>query len=123
MKVEYKNYVNIDYNTKLEKEILHLGNHRLRFRCIQRLCLRNYNEEYLETWAIYFEIVDNKDRINGSDIFNYYKVVISFDSWYVPEDIILKDFCSTISKEIDIPISNFEELSAAFNLRRFFYFD
>ncbi len=123
MKVEYKNYVHIDYDTNLEKEILHLGNHRLRFRCIQRLCLKYYGEQYLETWAIYFEIVDDKNRISGSDIFNYYKIVISFDSWYIPDDTIFKDFCSTISKEIDVPITNFEELSTAFSLRRFFYFD
>lgn len=123
MKVEYKNYILRDYDTNLEKEILHLGNHRLRFRCIKRLGLRHSGEEYLETWAIYFEIVDNKNRINGSDVFSYYKVVISFDSWYIPDDTIFKDFCSTISKEIDVPITNFEELSTAFNLRRLFYFD
>ena len=123
MKVKYKNYILRDYDTNLEKEILHLGNHRLRFRCIKRLCLRRSGEEYLETWAIYFEIVDNKNRIEGSDIFCYYKIVISFDSWYIPDDIVFKDFCSTISKEIEVPIINFEELSTAFTLRRLFYFD
>lgn len=116
----YKNYVHKDCDTGLETEIIHLGRHNLMFSYMKRIYLKRIGEGYVETWAIYFKIVDSKNAIHGKDIFNYYKIVVCFNSLYVPDNTIAKNISSDIAKEVTAPINNVDTLLIALEIRHCF---
>ena len=73
---------------------------------------------YIETWAIYFDICDEYSAIKGENIYKKFKLVISFDSLYVPEESLKNDLFHILG---DYNINNLDDLLNCFILRRYFY--
>ena len=69
---------------------------------MKRINIKSSEKYYIETWAIYFDICDKYSAIKGEDIYKKFKLVISFDSLYVPEESLKNDIVE-YSKKKDIP--------------------
>lgn len=119
IEVLYANYIEQNNTCRaLEKEIIHLGGHRYLFNNMKRIGIKSFGEGYIETWAIYFDICDEHSAIKGKDIYNKFKLVISFDSWYVPVELLRDELFNILG---DYNINNLDDLLNCFTLRSYFY--
>ena len=85
---------------------------------MKRIGIKSFGEGYIETWAIYFDICDEHSAIKGKDIYNKFKLVISFDSWYVPVELLRDELFNILG---DYNINNLDDLLNCFTLRSYFY--
>ena len=117
--VIYANYIEQNNICKaLEKEIIYLEGYKYLFNNMKRINIKSSEKYYIETWAIYFDICDEYSAIKGEDIYKKFKLVISFDSLYVPEELLKNDLFHILG---DYNINNLDDLLNCFILRRYFY--
>lgn len=117
--VIYANYIEQNNICKvLEKEIIYLEGYKYLFNNMKRINIKSSEKYYIETWAIYFDICDEYSAIKGEDIYKKFKLVISFDSLYVPEESLKNDLFHILG---DYNINNLDDLLNCFILRRYFY--
>ena len=117
--VIYANYIEQNNICKvLEKEITYLEGYKYLFNNMKRINIKSTGEYYIETWAIYFDICNEYSAIKGEDIYKKFKLVISFDSLYVPEELLKNDLFHILG---DYNINNLDDLLNCFILRRYFY--
>lgn len=117
--VIYANYIEQNNICKaLEKEIIYLEGYKYLFNNMKRINIKSSEKYYIETWAIYFDICDKYSAIKGEDIYKKFKLVISFDSLYVPEESLKNDLFHILG---DYNINNLDDLLNCFLLRRYFY--
>lgn len=117
--VIYANYIEQNNICKeLEKEIIYLEGYKYLFNNMKRINIKSAGEYYIETWAIYFDICNEYSAIKGEDIYKKFKLVISFDSLYVPEESLKNDLFHILG---DYNINNLDDLLNCFILRRYFY--
>ena len=117
--VIYANYIEQNNICKeLEKEIIYLERYKYLFNNMKRINIKSTGEYYIETWAIYFDICDEYSSIKAKDVYKKFKLVISFDSLYVPEESLKNDLFHILG---DYNINNLDDLLNCFILRRYFY--
>ena len=117
--VIYANYIEQNNICKeLEKEIIYLEGYKYLFNNMKRINIKSSGKYYIETWAIYFDICNEYSAIKGEDIYKKFKLVISFDSLYVPEESLKNDLFHILG---DYNINNLDDLLNCFILRRYFY--
>lgn len=117
--VIYANYIEQNNICKaLEKEIIYLEGYKYLFNNMKRINIKSSEKYYIETWAIYFDICDEYSAIKGENIYKKFKLVISFDSLYVPEESLKNDLFHILG---DYNINNLDDLLNCFILRRYFY--